>query len=186
MLRIYSCGSISTSGSSSSSSSTSVQSSSSSYCLQPKDFLPKREHLIKSLRHSRSGIDKFEHRPNSILNRKPSFQVEQTSNSLSNNVKKFDPRSVQKLVLEWCQNHTKNYPVNLKKKFSINFSINGNFFFFFLRMLESQIFHRVGRMEWHFVRSYTASCRIRLITVNWVVSRGGITFSWPLKLHSNF
>ncbi|CAF0712773.1 unnamed protein product [Brachionus calyciflorus] len=32
-----------------------------------------------------------------------------SSNGLSSNVRKFDPKSIQKIVLEWCQNRTKNY-----------------------------------------------------------------------------
>lgn len=98
MLRIYSCDSLP------------------SHRSSTKHFLPKREVLLKSVSHSRSDFH-----AQSIQNLNSSF-IEQdnqksltrtNSTGLSSNVKKFDPRSVQKMVLDWCQNRTRNYKVVL-------------------------------------------------------------------------
>ncbi|RNA43075.1 Smoothelin 2 [Brachionus plicatilis] len=90
MLRIYSC--------------DSVPSRSSA-----KHFLPKREALLKSVRHSRSSFHTQSLSCSFLDQNSPKSLTRTNSTGLSSNVKKFDPRSVQKMVLEWCQNRTRSY-----------------------------------------------------------------------------
>jgi hypothetical protein len=45
------------------------------------------------------------------LSKQSSFQTKPSNITKSNSVRKYDPRTVQKSLLEWCQIKTKNYQV---------------------------------------------------------------------------